>query len=159
MYRRRQTVLNVEGLESKLVLSSIAPHVAVNHHAMIAVMTRLEGSLKGTYLTSHGIQANPIQSIQLSGGGLVTPLGTVSVEGTVTATGGQLTLHCSDKAMTETCILTTSHVVSNETGVVETFSYTTTDGVCAGTFVLDLHPQSTSPGMPSQIGSFDAQFC
>ena len=159
MYRRRQTVLNVEGLESKLALSSIAPHVAVNHHAMNAVMSHMDGSLKGTYLSSHGIQANLIQSIQLSGGGLVTPFGTVSVEGTITATGGQLTLHCIDRAMTETCILTTSHVASNQTGVVETFSYTTTDGLCAGTFVLDLHPQTTSTGVPSQMGTFDAQFC
>jgi hypothetical protein len=125
-------------------------------------VTRLEGSLKGTYVTLPGTMltpTSPLPSIQLRGGGMVSPLGVVSVEGTLTAKEGQLTLHCSERNMTETCILTATKVASSGSDIVETFSYKTTDGVCAGTFVLELHPQTAGPAVPSQIGTFDATFC
>jgi hypothetical protein len=90
---------------------------------------------------------------------MVSPLGLVSAEGKITVAGGELTLHGAQTNVAETCILTPTMVVRSGTDVVETFSYKTTDGLYAGTFVLDLHQQSASANAPSQIGAFDAKFC
>jgi hypothetical protein len=158
MYRSHQANVSVEGLESKLTLSSMSPTVAVDH----AEVTHLDGSLTGTYVTSPGSMLTPtptLPSIQLHGGGMVSPLGVVAADGTLTAKEGQLTLRCADSTMTETFVLTVNKVFRIGVDVVEAFSYKTTDGLYAGTFVLDFHPQSASPMVPSQVGTFDAKFC
>jgi hypothetical protein len=158
MRRRHQANVSVEGLESKIALSGITSTVAFHHHAVVAEVTQLAGSLKGAYVASPGATVSAAASVQLKGSGMVSPLGLVSAEGQITAAGGQLTLHGTQTNVAETCILTPRTVVSSGTDVVETFSYKTTDGLFAGTFVLDLHPQSASANAASQLGTFDAKF-
>jgi hypothetical protein len=83
----------------------------------------------------------------------------VNLEGTITVGGGRITLRSVDKSVTETCVLTATAAADTGSGVVETFSYTTTDGLCAGTFVLHLQSPPQGSAVPSQIGTFQASFC
>jgi len=94
----------------------------------------------------------------LHGGGMVSPLGAVGAEGTITAEGGQLTLRCPQKNATETVILSAPHVARTGLDVIETFSYETTDGEYEGTFTIDFHALSSTASMPSQFGTFHAEF-
>ena len=184
MSRRHRANINVEGLESKVVLSGIAPTIALHHQALVAEVTHLDGSLNGTYVTLPGTPVAPTPpiaptpptaptppaisldtpvaptptTIQLHGGGMVSPLGGVSAEGTMTAQGGQLTLRCPNKNATETVILSAPHVVKTGLNVVETFSYTTKDGQYEGTVTIDFHSLSSTASVPSQLGTFDAKF-
>jgi hypothetical protein len=156
MSRKRRAGLNVEGLEVRAVLSGIAPSGIVGPPPEVS---HLVGSASGTCVNSTGTTATPTSSsIQLQGSGVVSPLGAVSLAGTISAAGGQLTLRCANKVAAETVTLSAPHVVASGTDVTETFSYTTADGVYAGTFILDVHYTPSSGAMPSQLGTFSATF-
>jgi hypothetical protein len=161
MSRKRRASLNVEGLEGRAVLSGIAPS-GIAPSGIVGPPPRLGhlvGSASGTCVTTTGTTATPTSSsIHLQGSGVVSPLGTVSLTGTITASGGQLTLRCADKVAAERVILSAPHVVASGPDVTETFSYTTADGAYAGTFTLDLHDTTSSGSSPSQLGTFYATF-
>ncbi len=160
MSRKHRANICVEGLETKVALSGIAPTVAIYPQPLVAPMIQLEGSIQGTYATLPGTTLTPTSpSIQLQGGGVVSPLGVVSAQGTITAQGGQVTLTSAQKNMTETAVLSAPKVVTSGTDLIETFSYKTTDGLCAGTFIIDFHSWSATASTPSQLGTFDAKFC
>jgi hypothetical protein len=156
MSRKRRASLSIEGLEGRAVLSGIPPSGIVGPPPQLS---HLVGTASGTCVTTTGATATPTSSsIQLQGSGVVSPLGTVSLSGTITAAGGQLTLRCSDKVSTETVNLSAPKMVASGTDVVETFSYTTADGLYAGTFTLDIHYATSSGSTPSQLGTFSATF-
>jgi hypothetical protein len=164
MSRKHRARVDVEGLESRVALSSIAPTVGIHHHPFgagirpLAEIRHLHGAVKGTYVTVPGGATTPTPpSIQLHGGGYVSPLGVVSVDGMITANGGQLTLVGPQSNATETVLLHATNVVTTGTDTIETFSYNTADGQFGGTFTLDLHSTATA-SLPSQMGTFDATF-
>ncbi len=97
-------------------------------------------------------------AIQLHGGGLVSPLGEVRAEGTITASGGQLTLRRPHKNATETVILTVPTGAIPALDGIETFSYKTTDGKYEGTLTIDLHSPPSAASTPSQFGTFTAEW-
>jgi hypothetical protein len=97
--------------------------------------------------------------MQLHGAGVVSPIGVVSLDGTITDEGGQLTLLCVQKNVTETIVLQETSEVIASSDTIMTFSYKTTDGLYAGSFLLDCHTTSGTATMPSQPGTFDAEFC
>jgi hypothetical protein len=59
MSRRHRANFNVEGLESKVVLSGIAPTIAHYPQPRVTEMAHLRGSLKGTYVLSPIVDAAP----------------------------------------------------------------------------------------------------
>jgi len=159
MSRRHRANISVEQLESKVVLSGIAPATAFHHHALAAAMAHLDGSLKGTYVILPGTTAAPATpSMRLTGGGVVTPLGVVSMEGHLTTTRGRLTLRSAQRDLAETLVLSAPHAVGNGVGSAEAFSYVTTDGNYEGTFVIDFNSSPPPASTPSQQGTFTAQF-
>src|SRR6516164_7616191 len=107
MRRRHRATLNVEGLEVRAVLSGIAPPVIIGPPPQLS---HLVGSASGTCVTSPAGTAT--SSVQLQGGGVVSPLGTISLQGTITTGGGQLTLHSAAKNVTETVNLSAPKVIS-----------------------------------------------
>ena len=153
MRRRHRATLNVEGLEGRAVLSGITPPVYIGPPPQLS---HLVGSASGTCVTSPAGTAT--SSFQLQGGGVVSPLGTISLQGTITAGGGQLTLRGADTKVTETVNLFAPKVIATGPDFIESFSYTTTDGAYAGTFTLDLYDTTSNGAIPSQLGTFDATF-
>ncbi len=182
MRRRHRANITVEGLESKVVLSGIAPAIVIHSHPLVTDVTHFNGSLQGIYFSSPGTPVAPTPptsptppaialgtsvastapTIRLYGGGKVSPLGEVRAEGTITASGGQLTLRRPHNNATETVILsvpTVAPAVANAgLDVIETFSYKTTDGQYEGTFTIDFHPVSFAAFAPTQFGTFHAEF-
>lgn len=156
MSHKRRVCVNVEGLETRVVPSGISPPVIVGPPPQLQ---HLVGSADGTWVTSPGTTATPAYStIQLQGSGVVSPLGAVSLQGTITAAGGRLTLRCADSNATETVDLFSPRAITSGTDFVESFAYTTADGAYSGTFTLDLHYAATGGSLPSQFGTFHATF-
>jgi hypothetical protein len=153
MRRRHRATLHVEGLEGRAVLSGITPPVIIGPPPQ---PSHLVGSASGTCVSSPAGTAT--SSFQLQGGGSVSPLGAISLQGTITAGGGQLTLRCADKNVTETVNLSGPKVIATGPDFIESFSYMTTDGAYAGTFTLDLYSTTSGGAVPSQFGTFDATF-
>jgi hypothetical protein len=153
MRRRHRATLNVEGLEGRAVLSGITPPGIIGPPPQLS---HLVGSASGTCVSSPAGTATP--SFQLQGAGVVSPLGAISLQGTITAGGGQLSLRCPDKNVTETVNLFGPKVIATGPDFIESFSYTTADGAYAGTFTLELYPTTSSGAFPSQFGTFDATF-
>ena len=153
MRRRHRAPLNVEGLEGRAVLSGITPPVFIGPPPQVS---HLVGSASGTCVTSPTMTAT--SSFQLQGGGMVSPLGAISLQGTITAGGGQLTLRCADKNVTETVNLSGPKVLATGPDFIEPFSYTTADGAFAGTFTLDVSYTTSSGAIPSQLETFHATF-
>ena len=89
---------------------------------------------------------------------MVSPLGAVRAEGTISANGGQLTLRRPHRNATETVILAAPHVAKTGLGAIETFSYKTTDGQYEGTLTIDFHSLPFTASMPLQFGTFHAEF-
>lgn len=159
MSRRHRANINVEELESKVVLSGITPATVIHHPALAAAVAHLDGSLKGTYVLTPGPSAtSATPGIRLIGGGLVAPLGVVSLEGRLSSTGGILRLRATQTNFSETVVLSAPHAVGSSTESVETFFYVTTDGKFEGTFVLDVTSSPPIASAPSQQGTFTAQF-
>ncbi len=182
MRRRHRANINLEGLESKVVLSSIAPAIVIHAHPLFTDGTHIDGSLQGIYFPSPGRPVAPTPptsptppaialgasvastapTIQLYGGGMVSPLGVVRVAGTITASGGQLTLRRLHNDATERVILSAPTlapaVADGGHDVIETFSYKTTDGQYEGTFTIDFHPVPSAASAPTQFGTFHAEF-
>ena len=153
MRRRHCATLHVEGLEGRAVLSGITPPVYIGPPPQLS---HLVGSASGTCVTSPAGTAT--SSFQLQGAGVVSPLGAISLQGTITTGGGQLTLRGTDQNVTETVNLFAPKVIATGPDFIESFSYTTTDGAYAGTFTLDLSYTTSSGAIPSQLGKFDATF-
>jgi hypothetical protein len=153
MRRRHCATLNVEGLEGRAVLSSITPPVFIGPPPQVS---HLVGSASGTCVTSPA--GTGTSSFQLQGSGVVSPLGTIGLQGSITAGGGQLTLRCADKNVIETVNLFAPRVIATGPDFIESFSYKTTDGAYAGTFTLDLSYTTSGGATPSQLGTFYATF-
>ncbi len=178
MRRRHRANINVEGLESKVALSGIAPTIVIHPHPSVTDVTHFDGSLQGFYFQSSSTPVAPTPptsptppaisvgtsvaptapTIQLHGGGMVSPLGEVRAEGTITASGGQLTLRRPHKNATETVILTVPTGAIPALDGIETFSYKTTDGKYEGTLTIDLHSPPSAASTPSQFGTFTAEW-
>ncbi len=160
MSGKHRANLVVEGLESKVALSGFAPTVAMYPQPLSTQTIQLDGSVKGTYVTQPGNTLTPTYpSMQLHGSGVVSPIGVVSLDGTITGEGGQLTLRGVQKNVTETIVLQETSEVLASTDTIMTFSYKTSDGLYAGSFVMDCHTTSGTATTPSQFGTFDAKFC
>ena len=59
MRRRRRANINVEGLESKVALSGIAPMIVVHPHPFATDVNHFDGSLQGFYFPSLGTPVAP----------------------------------------------------------------------------------------------------